>query len=206
MSTRYNFDFGVYNEAAGTNVLSAPQISGLSGTTLASAAVSAGFAGTIGTRWGRKIGLVVAAVSYITGVLIQVVATSYATLIVGKVANGFGIGFAANFVIPYWAETAPVSRRGSIIVMYQALINLAQFVGQCTVRGSSELTTRWAYRGPLMTEFLPPLILLCGIYWVPESPSKYNHPALFISKKLIVEKDGMRLGARLKMRTNQCDA
>lgn len=174
ISKRYNHDFGEYHPLTGIKMLSAPQISGLTGSTLAAACVAAAFAGNIGTRLGRKFGLVLAAITYIIGIAISCGATTYSVVIVSKVFTGLGIGFAANFVIPYWAETAPVMMRGLVIVMYQAIINIAQFVGACIVRGTNTLTTRWAYRGPLLTELLPPFVLLACVYWLPETPSKLS--------------------------------
>jgi MFS family permease len=168
---RYNQDFGEYNPATGAKALTAPQISGLTGTTLGAACVSAIFAGTVGTRYGRKIGLTLAAMLYVIGLIINCAAKSYAVVIVGKVVLGLAVGLAANFVIAYWAETSPVKMRGLITVLYGAITNLAQFVGACIVKGTNELTTSWAWRGSLMTEFIPPLILLIFIYWIPETPS-----------------------------------
>ncbi|OQU95620.1 hypothetical protein CLAIMM_01802 [Cladophialophora immunda] len=171
--TEYNQDFGEYNSATGTKALTAPQISGLTGTTLGAACVSAIFAGTVGTRYGRKIGLTLAALLYVIGLILNSAATSYAFVIVGKVILGLAVGLAANFVIAYWAETSPVKMRGLITLLYGAITNLAQFVGACIVKGTSELTTSWAWRGSLMTEFIPPLILLIFIYWIPETPRWY---------------------------------
>lgn len=153
-------------------MLTAPQISGLTATVLATATLSALFAGTVGTRYGRKIGLTLAAILYVIGLILNCAAKSYAVVIVGKVVLGLAVGLAANFVIAYWAETSPVKVRGLITVLYGALTNLAQFVGACIVKGTNVLTTSWAWRASLMTEFLPPLILLAFIYWIPETPSK----------------------------------
>ncbi|KIX93765.1 uncharacterized protein Z520_10389 [Fonsecaea multimorphosa CBS 102226] len=171
--SEYNQDFGEYNSATGSKALTAPQISGLTGTTLGAACVSAIFAGTVGTRYGRKIGLTLAALLYVIGLILNCAATSYAFVIVGKVILGLAVGLAANFVIAYWAETSPVKMRGLITLLYGAITNLAQFVGACIVKGTSELTTSWAWRASLMTEFIPPLILLTFIYWIPETPRWY---------------------------------
>lgn len=174
--SRYNQDFGTYNPATGITALTAPQISGLTGTTLGPACLSAIAAGTVGTRWGRKWGLTLAAIFYVLGLIINCAAKSYAVVIVGKVVLGLAVGLAANFVIAYWAETSTVKMRGLITVLYQAIVNLAQFVGACIVKGTHGLDSSWAWRASLMTEFLPPLVLLMFIYFIPETPSMFRVP------------------------------
>lgn len=157
-------------------MLTAPQISGIAGSALGAAVVGAAFAGTVGTRFGRKWGLLVAALAYIIGIATAVGALDFQTVIVGRVFAGLGVGLAANFIIPYWAETTPKSLRGLIIVMYQALINIAQFVGASINKGTSDLTTRWAYRGPLLTELLMPILCVTFVYFMPETPRKRSFP------------------------------
>lgn len=137
------------------------------------ALIAAAVSGTIGSRYGRRIGLFLAAFTSIIGPAIQTGVTTYAGLLVGKAIAGLGVGFAANFVIPYWAETTPASLRGSVIVMYQAIINISQFIGQCINEGTHDIPNEWSYRAPLLTELLPPIILIAFLYWVPDTPRKW---------------------------------
>lgn len=166
----------MYDPATNTKVLTAPQISGIGGSALGAAVVGAAFAGTVGTRFGRKWGLLLAALAYVIGISIAVGALNFQTVIVGRVFVGLGVGLAANFIIPYWAETAPKSMRGLIIVMYQGMINVAQLVGASINKGTHDLTTRWAYRGPLLTELLMPTICIALVYFIPETPRKCSFP------------------------------
>ena len=126
--------------------------------------------GPIGSRFGRKVGLGLMCTTSMIGPAIQTGVTTYAGLVAGRAVAGAGIGFAANFVITYWSEAAPVELRGLIVVMYQGWINVAQFVGAAINEGTHDLTSRWAYRGPLLTELVPPGILLIWLFWLPETP------------------------------------
>lgn len=170
---RYNEDYGKWDPATQTRTLTASQQSSAWGLTLGVACVAAAISGTIGTRFGRKFGLFLAAFFSTLGPAIQCGVTTWGGQLGGKAVAGLGVGFAANFVIPYWAETTPATLRGVIIVMYQAIINVAQFVGQCINEGTHDMTSRWAYRAPLLTELLPPLILIACLYWLPETPRKF---------------------------------
>ncbi|OQU96574.1 hypothetical protein CLAIMM_02638 [Cladophialophora immunda] len=162
-----------YDPITGRRVLSAAQQTTLNGSTLGAAAVTAAISGYIGTRFGRHRGLFFVTIfSFLTGI-VQIATTTWAGLLAGRIIGGLAVGFAANFVIPYWAETTPASLRGMIIVLYQGIVNVSQFVGQCVNEGSHNLKTRWAYRAPLMTEFIPSLLLLVGLYFLPETPRWY---------------------------------
>lgn len=162
----------MYQPALGYKVVTATQQISAAGATLGAACVAALISGNIGTRYGRRVGLLLAGITTTVGPAIQCGATTWATAMVGRVIGGFGAGFAANFVIPYWAETTPASLRGLVIVMYQAIINVSTLVGQCINEGTHNLTTRWAYRAPLLTELLPPMVLVACLYWLPETPRK----------------------------------
>jgi MFS transporter, SP family, sugar:H+ symporter len=125
--------------------------------------------GYIGSRWGRKIGLILCAVTGLLGSGLQMIAAWPAQL-VGRVFMGMSIGFAGNFTITYWSETAPASMRGVIVILYQLFINFPNFLGACIDQGTHALQNRWAYRAPLLTTMLMPILLLCFIKIVPESP------------------------------------
>lgn len=127
--------------------------------------------GAIGSRWGRKTGLILCAVSGLIGSAIQMIA-SWPAQIVGRLFMGLSIGFAGNFTITYWSETAPGHLRGVIVILYQLFINVPNFIGACINQGTHALPNRWAYRGPLLTTMLMPILLICFIKIVPESPRK----------------------------------
>ncbi|KAL7904468.1 general substrate transporter [Trichoderma velutinum] len=169
----YNRDFGKYNAEAETYVLTAQQQTVIYGTTLAGALVAAAFSGYVGTHLGRRFGLFLCAIMSIIGPAVQTGATSFGVMVTGRVIGGIGYGFAANFVIPYWAEITPASLRGLTIVMYQGVINVFQFVGQCINQGTHEIPSRWSYRAPLLTQLLPPILLIAFLPFIPDTPRFY---------------------------------
>jgi MFS transporter, SP family, sugar:H+ symporter len=142
------------------------------GILLGGAIISSAASGYIGQKWGRKSGIFLAAFTGLVNPIIQATVTSWSGLMVGKFISGLGIGFGQTFVIPYWAETTPAYLRGLMLVGLQGIINVSTFVGQCINEGTHNLTTRWAYRGPLLTELLAPLTLLAFWHMIPETPRK----------------------------------
>lgn len=135
--------------------------------------------GPIGSRYGRRVGLALCAGFSIVGPVIQVVAPNVGVVSLGRALSGAGIGFAANFCITYWAEVTPARQRGLVVMMYQGFINLAQFVGACINYGTHDLSSKWAWRGPLTTMLIAPLILVCFIPFIPDTPRWFVHRERF---------------------------
>lgn len=81
-----------------------------------------------------------------------------------------GVGYASNFVPIYNAEVAPVQLRAIMIGFYQTGINIGQLVGACIDQGTHAMTTRWAYRIPLITQMFFPLVIGTGVWLLPETP------------------------------------
>lgn len=144
----------------------------LYGVMLGCTVIACTISGPIGSRFGRRAGLALCAVTSIVGPSIQAGATTIPPLLVGRAFSGMGIGFAANFVITYWSEATPVQLRGLIVVMYQGFINLAQFIGASINEGTHGMATRWAYRIPLLTQLAPPLLMLAFLPFIPDTPRK----------------------------------
>lgn len=71
--------------------------------------------GPLGSRYGRRIGLLLCAITSIVGPVIQIVTTNLGVAVFGRFISGMGIGFAANFCIMYWAEVTPAQYRGMIV-------------------------------------------------------------------------------------------
>ncbi len=94
-------------------------------------------------------------------------------------ANFFqvGIGFASNFVPVYLAEVAPAHLRGLMIGLYQTGINIGQLIGACIVQGTYAIPNRLAWRIPLITEMVFPIVIGAGIWLMPETPRR-SLPAL----------------------------
>ncbi|RFU30415.1 hypothetical protein B7463_g5904, partial [Scytalidium lignicola] len=163
-------DFGYYDDNLGAYNMTAQRQTLLYGATLGCTVIACIISGPIGARYGRRAGLALCALTSIVGPSIQAGAKNVPAMVVGRAIAGFGIGFAANFVITYWSEATPVELRGLIVVMYQGFINLAQFIGAAINEGTHGMTTRWAYRAPLLTELPAPLLMLAFLPFIPHTP------------------------------------
>ncbi|EXJ67571.1 uncharacterized protein A1O5_09584 [Cladophialophora psammophila CBS 110553] len=162
-------DFGYYDSEEGVYSITAGSTTAMNGTLCGSAFLAALASGRIGSQFGRKIGLILCGAAGLIGSGISMI-PHYGALIVGKVFIGISMGFAGNFAITYWSETAPAQIRGLIVIMYQFNINLPNFIGACVDQGTYLRTDRWSYRIPLFVTMFPPLVLVTLVWLIPESP------------------------------------
>ncbi|CAK7198506.1 hypothetical protein SEUCBS139899_001167 [Sporothrix eucalyptigena] len=163
-------DYGTYDAATKTYGIAANTQTALGGLVIAGCVVASFVAGYVGNRYGRRIGLCCTGLLGIVGVLLQVTSTRIAALYIGRIFSGASIGFASNFVTVYNGEVAPAHLRGILIGLYQTGINVGQVIGVCINQGTHALATRWAYRIPLLTQLIFPVVLCFLVWFLPESP------------------------------------
>ncbi|KAF1953348.1 general substrate transporter [Byssothecium circinans] len=168
-------DFGTFEPSLATHIITANGQTLLFGTLLAGTIIACVVSGPIGSRLGRKAGLYYCIITSIIGPIIQIVSPNVGVACLGRIFSGAGIGFAANFCIMYWAEVTPATYRGMIVMMYQGLINLAQFVGACINEGTHNIPNKWAWRAPLMSMLSAPLVMLAFLPFIPDTPRWFVH-------------------------------
>jgi len=84
-------------------------------TTLFGGLAASFFAASIANRWGRKAGMALGALFFLAGALLSTFAWDYATLLMGRLITGFGVGMMSILVPLYLMEIAPVEKRGFIV-------------------------------------------------------------------------------------------
>ncbi|KAK8703015.1 hypothetical protein V6N13_021346 [Hibiscus sabdariffa] len=127
------------------------------------AMVGAIASGQIAEYIGRKGSLLIAAIPNIIGWLAISFANHSSFLFMGRLLEGFGVGIISYTVPVYIAEIAPQNMRGSLGSVNQLSVTigimLAYLLG---------LFTNWRVLAVL--GILPCLILIPGLFFIPESP------------------------------------
>ncbi|KFY91625.1 hypothetical protein V500_04567 [Pseudogymnoascus sp. VKM F-4518 (FW-2643)] len=121
--------------------------------------------------FGRKGVFLIASVAIIIGVVLQL-ATDHNTSYImgGRIILGYGVGnFSATSPL-YIGELAPAAIRGQLLMCWQLVIAISQIIAAAINRGTEGINSTVAYRVPMAVQVVFPVIVLAGLWWVPESP------------------------------------
>src|SRR5918997_1149623 len=145
-----------------------PFLEGLVGASiLLGAAVGAGSAGPLSDRLGRRNLILIAGVLFAIGALGAALAPNVGVLILFRVVLGLAVGAAALTVPLYLSEIAPTEVRGAITSLNQLMITVGILVAYIV---NALLADAEAWRWMLGLAVVPSLVLLVGMYFMPETP------------------------------------
>jgi MFS transporter, SP family, sugar:H+ symporter len=139
---------------------------------LLGAMVGAAFAGPLSDRMGRRRLIMIAAIVFTIGALGAAAAPSAWPLVAARFVIGLAVGSAALVVPLYLSEIAPTELRGRIASLNQLMIVvgiLAAFIVNAILASSGD------WRLMLGLAAVPSLILLAGMFSMPETPRFLVH-------------------------------
>mmetsp|Transcript_20563 Transcript_20563/g.58992 ORF Transcript_20563/g.58992 Transcript_20563/m.58992 type:complete len:543 (+) Transcript_20563:203-1831(+) len=174
-SCNLGYDIGVSSQAGilvqDTMGLSDTRIEVLMGSLNLFAMVGALLSHVVADRWGRRGAFVIAAVSFIVGVVIQAAALNYATLMVGRAFVGVGVGSGLAIDPVYIAEMSPAAHRGRLVTWSEIALNVGLVLGFASGAVFYEIPadTAWRYMFG-MGAILPTIMIFLAIFVMPESP------------------------------------
>ena len=131
------------------------------------AAVGAVGSGWLSFKLGRKKSLMIGAILFVAGSLFSAAAPNVEVLIISRVLLGLAVGVASYTAPLYLSEIAPEKIRGSMISMYQLMITIG-------ILGAYLSDTAFSYSGAwrwmLGVIIIPAILLLIGVFFLPDSP------------------------------------
>jgi sugar porter (SP) family MFS transporter len=139
---------------------------------LLGAMVGAACAGRLSDRLGRRKLIIIAAIIFTCGALLAAFAPTVGVLIAARFIIGLAVGSAALVVPLYLSEIAPTEVRGAIASLNQLMIVsgiLAAFIVNAILASSGN------WRLMLGLAAVPSLILLVGMFFMPETPRYLVH-------------------------------
>ncbi|MFL5887916.1 MAG: sugar porter family MFS transporter, partial [Solirubrobacteraceae bacterium] len=134
---------------------------------LLGAMVGAALAGPLSHRMGRRRLIIIAAVTFTVGALVAAAAPSAGVLIAARFVLGLAVGCAALVVPVYLSEIAPTEIRGAVASMNQMMIVIGILVAFIV---NAILASSGDWRLMLGLAAVPSLVLLLGMFFVPETP------------------------------------
>lgn len=143
------------------------------GFTTASMAIGAilgcAIAGNFSEKYGRKPGLLLAAIIFLISSFAMAFAPARGFFILGRFAAGIGVGMTSMLSPMYIAEIAPAKIRGRMVSINQLTIvtgilvtNLVNYL----FRNQGADAWRWM----VGLGAIPSTLFLIGVIWMPESP------------------------------------
>lgn len=145
-----------------------PSAQGLVSSSLSvGSAVGAVISGALAQPWGRKRLIFIAGLVFGAGIAVCSLAASVAMLMIGRAVIGVGIGIVAVSVPVYLAEIAPAHIRGRVGALTQLMIACGILLSYLV---SYALSPLHAWRWMVAVALVPALVLVVGIWVLPESP------------------------------------
>ncbi|KAF2203713.1 high affinity glucose transporter RGT2 [Delitschia confertaspora ATCC 74209] len=146
-------------------------------------------AALFGDVLGRRLALMVACgLVFNFGVILQTASTAQPLFIAGRCFAGVGVGLVSALIPMYQSETAPKWIRGTIVGAYQLAITIGLFLAAIVNNSTKDRMDTGSYRIPIAVQFLWSLILVIGLFFLPETPrylikrNKYDKAAVALGK------------------------
>lgn len=142
-------------------------------------------------RFGRKKTIQIGAFIAAVGAILQAASVNLAMTLVGRIISGWAVGLMSMSIPVYQAECAPPQIRGLIVGLTQQMIGVgfivSTWIGYGCGQASNSSSVQWRF--PLAFQALPSVVLLAGLFILPESPrwlieKDRNEEALAVLRKL----------------------
>jgi len=126
--------------------------------------------GYLGDKLGRKKTIWLASGLALIGAILQTAAINVSMFLVGRILAGFAIGLVYAVSSIYNAEIAPPNIRGLTVGLQTQLISIGYASSNWIGVFGSFAKGNAAWRIPLGLQCLPAVVLIIGLFWLPESP------------------------------------
>ncbi len=147
-----------------------PSIEWITTTVLVGAVIGAIASGKLSDFLGRKKMIIINAIIFAVGALGCAFAWNIEVLIVMRILIGIAIGITSYVVPMYIAEISPSRRRGLLVTLNQLMITIGILVSYITGYWLSNDADLESWRWMFLVGLFPALVLLIGMFFLPETP------------------------------------
>ncbi|XWS72072.1 hypothetical protein CRYUN_Cryun02cG0009300 [Craigia yunnanensis] len=152
----------------------------------------AGLISTFGASYvtrnkGRRASILVGAVSFFLGGVINAASVNITMLIIGRILLGAGIGFGNQAVPLYLSEMAPAKHRGAVNQLFQLTTCLGILVANVINYGTDKIHP-WGWRLSLGLATVPATLMFVGGLELPETPNSLVEQGRLEEAKMVLVK------------------
>lgn len=148
------------------------------GSLLIGCAVGAFLAGRLADAMGRKRVMVIAALLFLVGAIVQGETDSHTLFVIARFAGGMAVGAASVLSPLYISEVAPANIRGRLTTVQQVMIITGltaaflvnYFLAQAAGDSLGEVGGMPAWRWMYLAQAAPAAVFLVALLFIPESP------------------------------------
>ncbi|KAG7094843.1 hypothetical protein E1B28_005652 [Marasmius oreades] len=132
--------------------------------------VGALLVGYLGDRLGRKYSIMLAAVVWVIGSILQCASVNRGMLVAGRVISGLSVGISSSIVPVYQSEVTAPAIRGRLVSLQQWSITWGILIQYFIQFGCSDIDGTASFRIPWGLQMIPAIVLFFGMTFFPESP------------------------------------
>jgi len=129
-------------------------------------------AAPLSNRLGRRMAMIILCGVFLIGNTVQVTSFyAWYQVAIGRFICGLAVGGLSVLVPVYVSETVPKQIRGALVATYQLFVTLGILTSYVVNFGTSHIDdTPWSWRAALIIGYLWALILMIGMFILPETP------------------------------------
>lgn len=116
---------------------------------------------------GRKYTIIISALLFTVGAILEAAAMSFAVMLPGRIILGSALGLTSGTVPAYVAENCAIKWRGGLVALYQCMVAFGVMCGYITAAIFAGVEGNW--RWMLGSSVLYSTILFFGMLLMPES-------------------------------------
>ncbi|KAL0572867.1 high affinity glucose transporter [Marasmius crinis-equi] len=132
--------------------------------------VGALIVGYLGDRLGRKKSIMLAALVWVVGSILQCASVNRGMLVVGRIVAGLSVGISSAIVPVYQSEITAPAIRGRLVSLQQWSITWGILIQYFIQFGCSDINGTASFRIPWGLQMIPAIVLFLGMFMFPESP------------------------------------